>query len=122
MTTRILPPEEWSKLAGTEADAVIPHLATLHAQAMVVEQDGAVVGSWLLIPMWHAECLWIAPAHRGKSSVGRRLLRGLRAAATTLGIDRVWTGSMDVGTTRLLAHYGAAQMPGEHFVMTMRKS
>lgn len=120
MTPRILPPEEWSRLVGTEAEAVIPYLADLRAKALVIEEYDQIIGCWVFLPMWHAECLWIAEAHRGRGSVGRRLLRGLKDMAEMLGIDRVWTGSDSNDVTQLLQHYGAVQMPGDHFVMTMK--
>jgi hypothetical protein len=119
MTSRLLPPEEWDRLRGTEADAVIPHLAALHAEALVVEQDGAIVGCWLFLPIWHAECLWIAPTHRGKSGVARQLLRGLHAFMARLKVTRLWTGCASDDVRRLLTHYGATAIPGDHFVMTM---
>ena len=42
LTTRVLPPEDWGLLAGTEAEPVLPHLDPAQAQALVVEVDGAV--------------------------------------------------------------------------------
>lgn len=120
MTTRLLPPDEWHRLIGTEAEAVIPHLADLRAQALVVEESDAIIGCWVFLPMWHAECLWISEAHRGHGSVGRRLLSGLKHVADSLGVDRIWTGSASNEVRDLLKHFGAVQIPGEHFVMSLK--
>lgn len=120
MTTRLLPPEEWDRLVGTEADAVRPYLATLGARPLVVEDETRIVGCWVLLPMWHAECLWIAPSHRTKASVGRRLLRGLWTAAAAMGIERIWTSAGSDDVRQLLTRYGAQAMPGDHFVMGMK--
>ena len=122
MTTRTLPEAEWGKLVGTEAEAVLPYLHNRGAQAIVVEQDGAIVGCWILLPLWHAECLWIDPAHRGKASVGRRLLSGLRHEAEALGLTTVWTASVSNEVDALLAHIGATELPGHHFVMPVKES
>lgn len=120
MTTRILPREDAHKLRGTEAEAVIPHLETLKAQALVVEDGDRVVGCWLLMPVYHAECLWIAPEHRGKTSVARRLLRGLRSLAADLHLPSVWTAAMSDDVRGLLTTYGATKAPGDHYIMAMR--
>jgi hypothetical protein len=120
MSTRILPRAEWGKLAGTEAEPVVPYLEALGGRALAVEdQAGTVVGTWLLLPEWRAECLWIAPAHRGKSAVARRLWAGLRRVARELGVSHVVTGAVTKDVEALLIHVGAQPLPGRHYVMPM---
>lgn len=121
MTTRILPPGEWVKLNGTEAETIWPHLNPFLAQVMVVEDGDAIVGCWILMPVWHAECLWIAPAHRKIGSVARKLWRAMREAVLARGSKTVTTASMSEDVTKLLEKVGAAKIPGDHFVMTFQE-
>lgn len=75
-TTRILPPEEWEKVADvfTTHGGTLPHPP--HAAIAVTEDAGQIVGllTCQLVP--HCEPLWIHPEHRGKVS-WLRLLRVL---------------------------------------------
>jgi hypothetical protein len=116
-TTRILPPEEWPRLAGTEAEAVWPHLDPNLTMVLVVEHEGAIVGTWVLVRVLHAECLWIAPAHRQRTSVARHLWGCLRAIARRLGVPAVVTAAVNDDTRRLLDHVNAERLPGDHYVM-----
>lgn len=74
--TRLLPPEEWHKVADvfTANGSTLPQAA--HAAIAVTEHEGHIVGllACQLVP--HCEPLWIDPAHRGKVS-WLRLLRVL---------------------------------------------
>lgn len=118
MTTRILPPDEWARLAGTEAETVWPHLPP-SAHVLVVEQDDQIVGCWVLMSVLHAECLWIASAHRGKASVARRLWAFMRRTAAGLGAPVVATAAVTDDVRRLLEHVGATKVPGDHYAMRM---
>jgi hypothetical protein len=114
--SRILPPEEYPRLVGTEAETVWPLLPST-ARVLVVEDEARIVGCWVLIPVWHAECLWIATEHRGKASVARRLLAMLRRVATAEIVKGIWTAAQDAGVQQLLTKFGAKQVPGEHYIM-----
>jgi len=114
---RVLPPEEWSRLDGTEMRVLLPFLKTSSAKVLVVEQDGEIVGRWLATPIWHVEGLWIDPAHRGLSGVARRLWAGMRRALRAEGVDGVVTGAVDDDVRRLLKHAGASQLPGDWYVL-----
>jgi len=61
MNDRILPPEEWSRLNGTEAESVWPMLNPGSARVLVVEEGAEIVATWTFLTVLHAECLWIAP-------------------------------------------------------------
>lgn len=120
LTTRILPPAEWSKLAGTEAEQVWPLLDPKRARIIAVEDGDRVVGCWVTYLMVHAECLWIADDHRGKSSVGRRLLRALRNVVRGWGADRAWTSAITDDVRGMLATIGARQIAAaDHYVMPL---
>jgi hypothetical protein len=114
---RILPPEEWPRLAGTEAETVWPRLNPENTQILVVEEDGRVVACWAFLRVVHAECLWVAPTHRGAFSVARRLLRGLREIAAGWGVEKVITGSVSPQVTGLIRQVGGVPLPCESFVL-----
>ncbi|HXG71330.1 MAG TPA: GNAT family N-acetyltransferase [Gemmatimonadaceae bacterium] len=116
MTTRVLDRAEWAeKLAGTELDAVWPHLQQEDAQIVVVEDGARVVGCWAVIRYVHVEGVWIAPSHRGKGSVARRLFAGMKRVAQQFGARAVLTGALTEDVRQLLRHLNATKLPGEHY-------
>lgn len=117
MTSRILPVEEWHRLEGTEAGPVWRHFDPERTTVLVVEHEGAIVGAWTLLNVLHAECLWIAPAHRGKTSVARRLWTLMQRTAQQLGVKAVATAAMSNEVRGLLEHVGATKVPGDHYAM-----
>jgi len=117
MTTRMLPPEEWPRLAGTEAETVWPRLDPARAQVLVVEASGTIIGCWVLLSVVHAECLWIAPTHRKHTAVARRLWSAMRRAAQTMGVSVVATAAVSDEVRRLLDHVGAVKVPADHYAM-----
>lgn len=120
MTSRLLPREEWHKLAGTEADALWPTLPDA-ARVVVVEDARVIVGCHVLVPILHAECLWIHPDHRGKTSVARRLWAAVqRTARETFGAQWFATAAMSEEVRGLLAHVQAVQVPGDHYMVPVR--
>ena len=119
MVTRILPPDEWPRLMGTEAQALWPHLDAGRSTILVVEDEGEIIGTWALMNVLHAECLWIAPAHRGKSSVARRLWTALVKTAKERSAPTVATSALTDDVKALLAHVGAVKLDGDHYVMRM---
>lgn len=119
ITHRTLPPEEWPKLAGTELEAVWPHLTPSDAQILVIEQDGAIVGCWALLLVVHVEGLWIAPSHRAKGGVARRLLAAMKQAARGLRVRQVATAAVSADVRTYLERLGAHKLPGEHFVLSV---
>lgn len=118
MTSRILPPDEWPKLAGTELEAVWPVL-NADATVLVVEDEGRIVGCWAILTYVHVEGLWIAPAYRKQASVGRRLWFGMLAAVRRLGADRVITGAMTQDVRDLITSAGGALLPGDQYVLAI---
>ena len=119
MTTRILPPDEWHRLSETEAGTEWQRFDPAHAQVLVAEREGVIVGCWVLLTIPHVECLWIAPSERGRSSVGRRLLSSMRLMARAMGAHWVWTAAVSEDVRQLLEHVGARKLNGDHYVMSM---
>lgn len=117
---RALPVEEWMRLAHTEASKVWPHLDPSKSAIIVVEIDGEIVGCHVLTYLLHAECLWIDPRFRGRSSVARRLWEAVKSAARACGARTLVTAAMDPKVERLLAHVHAVKLPGSHFSIPLR--
>lgn len=118
---RALPVEEWPKLAHTEAAMVWPHLDPSKSTVIVVEKDGEILGCHALTYLLHAECLWIDPRFRGRSSVARRLWSAVRTAALACGARTLITAALDPAVERLLDHVEAIRLPGAHFSIPLRK-
>lgn len=117
MTTRLLPRREWHRLSGTLLGGVALRSDT---QVIVVEDGDEVVGCWALMPVYHAEGAWIAPAHRGKATVGRRLLAGMRRLVREFGLREVAMMTTNPQTTRMAQKLGdAVALDGAHFSVGM---
>lgn len=120
MITRLLPRAEWSRLAGTELEVAAP-LLPAEAVVLVVEDEGTIAGCWALTPYWHVEGLYVAPEHRGRSAVFRRLVAGMRASLDAIGERVVLTAATDAPVQAMLVAAGARALPGVHFVVPVRK-
>lgn len=121
MTSRLLPPMDWARLAGTELETVWPHLPE-SARVIVVEDDGGqIVGCWCLFTTVHVEGVWVHPDYRGKGSVARRLLVMMRQQARDLGAVAVMTGALTAQVRRLIATLGGTRVPGEQYVIPLEK-
>lgn len=117
MTSRVLPENEWPRLAETEAGQIWPLLDPKRSHVLVVESDGEIVGTWILMNVVHAECLWIAPEYRGHASVARRLWLSMRKAARAMGVPVVATAALSDDVRALLDHVGATKVLGDHYAM-----
>lgn len=119
MTWRTLPAAEWARLEGTELGPVWRALDPSVARVLVVEDaDGAIAGCWSLLPFIHAEGLWIAPEHRGKSAVLRQLWQALIASAAEIGIQSVVTSAASDEIADILLKRGARPMPASYVLDT----
>lgn len=120
MTTRILPRDEWPRLAGTLLERAWPHFEG-QATVVVVERDGAIVGCAAVFQAWHLEGAWIAPEHRGRVGVGRRLIAGMRAAIRATGARELLTMVCDPDTRRLHTPFGeSVRLDGEHYAVQVK--
>lgn len=117
--TRVLPPEEWPRLAGTEAETVWPLLSPEQAQVLVVEDGATIVGVWVLMRLVHAECVWIAPDHRGRGSVAKRLVRFMRERALAWGAKTVLGHPTDPAVASLIEKLHGRRLPGQPYVLPL---
>ena len=95
MTTRILPQNEWPRIAetGVLVDKRWELTATLGC-VVAVEIWTRIIGlAFVFITANdntpHIDGLWIEADYRGNVGVGRGLRRGVKAALDLLGADRV---------------------------------
>ena len=117
MTSRLLPRDEWPKLAGTLLESVWPSLPA-NAIIMVVENDGHIVACSCLFLCWHQEGTWISPEMRGSVGVGRRLLTEMRSAIESVGAGEVWMMSTEPSNSALIQRFGSAvHMTADHFAV-----
>lgn len=119
MTVRSLPADEWHRLAETEARDVWPKLDPMYAKVIVVENDGQIIASHVLVPVWHLECLWVHPDHRRRAGVLRRLWRGVVETLRGMGIPAVATAACSDDVRRLLTHVHAEPLVGDHFLVRL---
>jgi len=120
MTTRVLDPSEYHRLTPTTLG---PYVSLLPAETrvIVIEQDGALVGHLAVLPMWHTEGLWIAPAHRKRGRVLRRLLQGLGCTVRDLGISTVIPGADTEEMRTMLQGLGAQPLPALLFALNVKE-
>ena len=117
MTSRLLPPNEWHRLkeAGAELGEVCQYLDGAQTFLMVIEDAGAIVGCWAMFPVMHLEGVWVAPMHRGKGSVARRLLTFMRSIARLNGAALAVTTCMDAQIRQVITKLHGQPVPGEQF-------
>ena len=119
MTTRILPPDEWSKLEGTELEQAYPFLDPKESFVLVVEDGDRIVGTWAALRQVHLEGVWVHPDHRGRGAVATHLLRAMgNAVAEKFGVEVAWTAAANEDVANLITkHLKGIELPGQHFVV-----
>lgn len=119
MTTRLLPVEDWARLA--DSDVPVAQLNPATTRILVAEQDGAIVGRVVLLQAWHAEFFEVAPAYRGRVSVIRALRRRLLEEAHTLQAPTLLMAALSKTMNGILCWLGADRLPGDHYVLTIKE-
>lgn len=119
ITTRLLPPEDWSRLADTSLKDVWRDLQPKHPfiDVLVAEDEsGAIVGHILFQSLIHCEGFGIAPSERRQGRVFRAMLTAMAEYCDANGFEDVWSGSVSDEITDYLSRLGARPIPGVHFV------
>jgi N-acetylglutamate synthase-like GNAT family acetyltransferase len=117
--TRILPPEEWSKLEGTLLGTAREALNPETDIVLVVERDGAIIACTSFLPRWHMEGVWVSPSHRKKASVWRPLLRGMHRLSVALGAKELIMVTVDPTVSAMCCRLGrsSVHLDGDHFAI-----
>ncbi len=105
MITRILPPEEWPRIA--ETGCLVDKAWAARAQrgcVVVVELGRRLIATAFVFcaedATPHVDGLWIADGYRGRVSLLRALHRGIKFVVDQLGGGRVPIGSAAAWMTR----------------------
>jgi N-acyl-L-homoserine lactone synthetase len=117
MQTRILPPDEWPRLAGTEAEALVPHLNPSHAAVLVVEREERIVGCWVALQTLHAECVWLSSELGNPAPVAKQLVEGMFDIARSSGLRSIYTSAMTDEVRKLIEKLGGSALPGTAHVI-----
>lgn len=123
MNCRILPPDEWHKLAGTDLELVTEH-ANQDGLAVIVVEDGEkIVARWCVFQATHFEGIWIDPEYRGRLGVVRPLLRQAFAFPQMRGEQWVFSGAertadgVDEKVAGLLERLGGKPVPVQFYAL-----
>lgn len=82
---RLLDSAEYERLAYVEEGYVPDPDSSL---ALVVEEEGKIVGRMMLIPMYHIEGTWIEQEHRG-GQILARMMKHMEDAAKSKGLTKL---------------------------------
>ncbi len=126
MTTRALTLDEWrsdewrAKLSGSEVGKALDSLGPRTIVMVVQDNAGAVIGSWAALHVLHGECFSVAPAHRGKAAVARKLLRAMANVAQHFEFTSIWTAAEDDDVARMVRRLGGVPVTAQSFVMPVK--
>ena len=81
MKTRILGPEEWSRVERETPMPLVPYTHPRNMAVCVVEGDDGIAATVSTLRVTHLEGLWVKPEYRGNPGVMRALLRQAWALA-----------------------------------------
>jgi ribosomal protein S18 acetylase RimI-like enzyme len=119
MTTRLLPHEEWSRLAPTALGPFWEDLQTSKTKVVVAEEAAQVIGCLALIPTLHVEGLWTHPDHRGMP-VLRALWKEATAESRRQGVGSVMAGAIDDRMRQILKYAHATKVPAEFYFVPVK--
>lgn len=111
--SRVLPPEEWTRLNGTALGLALPRLPPEWCRVVVVEDaDGEIIGSGGLMILWHMDGVEIAEAHQKRGVVAERLVNGICRLMREEGVRGAFAVADSDESAELLEKLGAVEVPG----------
>lgn len=111
MNARILPREEWSKLAVSGIAPMEETLRPEDVQMVVIEDGGRIVATMGVFRVTHFEGLWIDPEYRGNAGLGRRLIKMGITAARKWADNWVWGASDTDHMADIIGRIGGKPLP-----------
>lgn len=122
LVTRVLPPEEWHRLAGSAFDDVIRLVSPDDVRIVVVEDEGRIVGHWAAWRMTHLEGAWVDPAYQKRASVARRLRAATMTEARHWGSEWAMTAACTDDVRRLITkHLKGVAVPGDLYLVRLEE-
>jgi hypothetical protein len=122
LTTRVLPPDDWPRLADTDLRDVWALLSPSSAQVLVVEDEaGAIVGHCVIATWIHAEGFGVREDHRNRGDVWRRLLHAIGETSREVGNGGVIAGAASAEMAGYLARLGGIPLPASFFTVPMNE-
>lgn len=119
LVVRVLPPEDWHRLAGTSLDATWRALDPEQTLVIVVEQHGDILGCWAALTTVHVEGLWIRPDLRGQTVVARALLGHMLQELRSRQVHEVLTQVTDPIIEAMCVKAGGTKVPGETWTLPL---
>jgi len=116
---RVLPPEEWDRLEKAQIPDLWRYTRPEDCEAIVVEDDGAIVASMLVLRITHLEGLWIAPERRGDVGVTRKLLRATVEAASRWAWYWAIAGAADDRMRGILGRVGGRKLEMDSYMIPL---
>lgn len=113
---RLLPPQEWGRLADPALAGLVPGSATI----IVVEVDGQIVAHWAAMQVVHVEGLWMDPDYAGHAGVGRALLSAMVEQLRALQVREALTQAGTPEVEALCEKAGGQRVPGTTWVIPIR--
>lgn len=112
---RILPVDEWNKLSVIDTSLYDEELANI----MVIERDGEIVAHWALMPIYHAEGLWVKEGFRKNPVIIKKLLAGMKAMVENVNTPYIVTMTQDKEVAKLLDKLPKTEiLHGDFYAMT----
>lgn len=114
--TRILKKKElW--LLGPEKEKLFSQFPRDTKIVVSEDENGQIIGHWVLIPYWHVECFEIYPEHRLKAGVAKGLFRTMFGILHSMRVKTVLTAAITEEVEKYLLRMKAVELPGKHFVL-----
>lgn len=118
--SRLLPPSEWPRLAGTLLDPAWKTFSPSSDKIIAVEAAGVIVACISLSQQWHLEGLWVREDYRGRIGVGRRMLTTVRTLLRAMQIGCVQMMATNPRAARMCQRFGLAKPLPPHFEVAVR--
>jgi len=122
MTTRLLPPDEWPRLAGTILEPVWQQLDPQDTRILVQEDGPVIVHCVALVREWRLDGIWAHPDYRRRVGFGRRFLRAVRELLQQEHVSEVLMMALTDDSARICRRFGRAlPLTCQHFAVTPRR-
>ena len=116
-TAREADPSEWAHVAQLAEWGMVPDPTM--ARVVVVEAEGQVVGAWCILTAIRLEGAWIAPSHRARVGVVKRLTEGVFSILRACEARVVYTAATSAAVERLILKLGFQRFPADWYVKVL---